>query len=199
MSKYGGNGKERKFGDLYETPVAVTRALLDKLRLPPSMIWEPFAGRGKVSRVLEAAGHKVVSSDIIQRDYELDVIGDYEPLLEDIGRNVDHVISNPPYGPRNSEVPRIVKNLLSVRKRHGVIALLLPSELDFGKSKDRVAVFRDCPNFRGLIRIQDRIKWFEETMGTGTENHCWAIWGPSDWVWDRSRHMPVIDYVRART
>lgn len=199
MTKYGSNGKERKFGDLYETPDAVTRALLSKLKLPArSIIWEPFAGRGKIVKVLEAEGYGVLSSDIIQRDFELDIIGDYENLLDDVGRRVDHVISNPPYGPRNSEVPRIVRNLLRIRRQHGIIALLLPSEMDFGKSKDRVSVFRDCPHFRGLIRIQDRIKWFEDSEGTGTENHVWAIWGPSNWVWDRSRHLPVIDYVRGR-
>src|SRR5215831_576694 len=49
--------------DLYETPTCATEALLRVEKLPPR-IWEPACGRGAIVRVLRAAGHEVVASDI---------------------------------------------------------------------------------------------------------------------------------------
>ena len=50
--------------DLYETPACAIQALLRVEPLPP-VIWEPAAGRGAIKRVLEAAGHTVVASDLV--------------------------------------------------------------------------------------------------------------------------------------
>jgi hypothetical protein len=49
--------------DLYESPACATETLLRVERLPLS-IWEPCAGRGAISRILQAAGHFVTSSDL---------------------------------------------------------------------------------------------------------------------------------------
>jgi hypothetical protein len=50
--------------DLYETPACAIRALMDAEGLP-SIIWEPCAGRGAISRELISAGHVVISSDLV--------------------------------------------------------------------------------------------------------------------------------------
>ena len=57
------SGYERQERDLYETPAWVTEALLP--HLPECRtIWEPAAGSGKMSRVLEGFAGTVISSDL---------------------------------------------------------------------------------------------------------------------------------------
>lgn len=50
--------------DLYETPDVAVHALLGRERLP-RRIWEPACGPGAIVRVLRAAGHDVVASDLV--------------------------------------------------------------------------------------------------------------------------------------
>jgi hypothetical protein len=54
---------ERSF-DLYETPAVAIKALLAVEKVP-SLVWEPACGPGAIVRVLEAAGHVVAASDLI--------------------------------------------------------------------------------------------------------------------------------------
>ncbi len=57
--------------DLYETPDVATRALLHTGELDHfwrSVIWEPAAGRGAISRELIAAGFNIVATDLIAYD-----------------------------------------------------------------------------------------------------------------------------------
>src|SRR5262249_33917491 len=46
--------------DLYETPAGATRALLE-VESFDGAIWEPANGRGAISRVLRAAGYRVIA------------------------------------------------------------------------------------------------------------------------------------------
>jgi hypothetical protein len=172
MTKYGKVKHERQPLDLYETPPEATMTIMRELGLPSSKMWEPFAGSGKIADVLEQLGHSVFRSDITQYGAPLHLQKDFFQIERG---EVDfaHVISNPPYGPRNSLVVPIVKRLLELRPRGGLIALLLPSEIDFGST--RSSIFGDCPNLRMQLKIMGRIRWFEG--GTGTENHCWYVWG----------------------
>lgn len=59
---------ERQPDDFYATPPSCTEALL-RVEEFPAKIWEPACGDGAISRVLEAAGHEVVSSDLVDRGY----------------------------------------------------------------------------------------------------------------------------------
>lgn len=54
--------------DLYETPPEATRALLHIEPGLPERIWEPACGPGAMARVLRAAGHTVLATDLV--DYE---------------------------------------------------------------------------------------------------------------------------------
>jgi hypothetical protein len=82
--------------DLYETPACATRALLSAERLP-HCIWEPpAAGRGPIVRVLHDAGHAVIASDIVEREFLLHFVRDF--LLEaDAPRCCSAIVTNPPY------------------------------------------------------------------------------------------------------
>jgi hypothetical protein len=49
--------------DLYETPAAAVRALINVEKLPID-IWEPCAGRGAIVRELKRGGHRVTAHDL---------------------------------------------------------------------------------------------------------------------------------------
>jgi hypothetical protein len=50
--------------DLYETPPVAVEALLRHERLP-HRLWDPCCGPGNIVKVLRAAGHEVIGSDLV--------------------------------------------------------------------------------------------------------------------------------------
>ncbi len=56
----------REPDDFYETPPDAVEELLRVERFS-GRIWEPACGRGAISEVLEAHGHTVVSTDLVDR------------------------------------------------------------------------------------------------------------------------------------
>lgn len=83
---------DRERDDFYPTPPEGTRALLAVEQFHGS-IWEPACGCGAMSRVLEAAGHEVISTDLIDRGYgtpHVDFLLDYQTRAV-------NVVTNPPF------------------------------------------------------------------------------------------------------
>lgn len=80
--------------DFYETPPCATQTLLRVEALPPAM-WEPCCGKGAISDVLKAAGHFVVSTDLVDRGYgEAGV----DFLMETRAPSgIDTIVTNPPF------------------------------------------------------------------------------------------------------
>lgn len=79
--------------EFYPTPPEAVRALLSVESFSGS-IWEPACGDGAISKVLEAAGYQVISTDLIDRGYGAggqDFLKSDRPLAKNI-------ITNPPYG-----------------------------------------------------------------------------------------------------
>ena len=91
--KSTGNGRHKlvdRAWDLYQTAPEVTRALLANHSLPHD-VWEPAAGCGAISRVLKAAGHNVVSTELIA----------YPGADADVLAGVDFLnVTQPPVGMR---------------------------------------------------------------------------------------------------
>jgi hypothetical protein len=58
---------ERGLDHLYETSPVAVQALLRAEPLP-THIWEPASGPGAIARVLRAAGHQVLATDVV--DYK---------------------------------------------------------------------------------------------------------------------------------
>jgi hypothetical protein len=78
--------------DCYETPACAVEALLRVENLP-RLVWEPACGPGSIVKVLEARGHKVLASDVV--DY-----GCGYPVLDFLtarGRENATIVTNPPY------------------------------------------------------------------------------------------------------
>jgi hypothetical protein len=82
--------------DLYETPPEAVRALLPVEPLPHH-IWEPAAGRGAIVKVLRAAGHEVLASDIA--DYgDPTHFANRDFLTETkLPAGVECILTNPPF------------------------------------------------------------------------------------------------------
>jgi hypothetical protein len=61
---------QREKHDFYQTPPECTEALIaaEDIRMPPQ-VWDPCCGAGDISRVLEASGRDVVSTDLIDRGF----------------------------------------------------------------------------------------------------------------------------------
>ena len=81
-------------GEWYVTQPPVTQALLDRERFP-GRVWEPACGNGAMSRVIEAAGYEVVSSDLTWRGYG-EPGRDFLQATE-LPEGVETVITNPPF------------------------------------------------------------------------------------------------------
>jgi hypothetical protein len=86
--------EEREAFDYYATDPRAVEMLLELEQFSP-VIWEPACGEGHISKVLQAHGYEVISTDLIYRGF-----GDPEPLdflkesLEDFEGDI---ITNPPY------------------------------------------------------------------------------------------------------
>ena len=78
----------------HPTPPRGTRALLSRESFHGT-IWECACGDGAISRVLDAVGHTVISTDLFDRGCGR---GDHD-FLADHTTAADHIITNPPYSP----------------------------------------------------------------------------------------------------
>ena len=66
--------EEREAFDYYATDPKAVEMLLELEQFAP-VIWEPACGEGHISKVLQAHGYQVISTDLVYRGF-----GDPEPL-----------------------------------------------------------------------------------------------------------------------
>ena len=128
----GGPKEKRRELDYYPTPPDVTKALLIFLALAPCTILEPACGDGAMSRVLEAAGHTVISSDIRHTGFGQ---GGLDFLAEE-PRHSDAIITNPPF----AESERFIRKAIT---ESPLVAMLLKSQ--YWHAQKRAALFAEHP------------------------------------------------------
>jgi len=154
--------------DLYETPTPAVEALLRVEQLP-HRIWEPACGRGAIVKVLRAAGHDVVASDLI--DYGAGTGG--VDFLKTTIAPAALVLTNPPF------------KIAAQFAAHGLklcprVILLL--RLAFYESEGRT----DILEHKGLARIhvfRNRLPMMHRDgwTGRGTSSAMAFAW----FVWER--------------
>lgn len=105
--------------EFYPTPPEATRALLSVETFDGS-IWEPACGQGHISKVLEAHGYDVVSTDIVDHGYGRSGIDFLDQCLP----KAKHILTNPPYG-RGLGDAFVAKALSITRHTGGRVAMLL--------------------------------------------------------------------------
>ncbi|MGO8918019.1 MAG: hypothetical protein ACLQJR_19115 [Stellaceae bacterium] len=139
--------------DLYETPRIAVEALLAVEQLP-EVIWEPAAGRGAITRVLEAAGFDVISSDIVGYEFPLDFVADFL-TCEQAPRGCTAALTNPPY----QHAEAFVRHALKLAPN---VFMLL--RLAFLESRRRADIFGQCGLrtvhvFRSRLPMMHRDGW----------------------------------------
>ena len=160
--------------EFYPTPPEATRALLSVEQFDES-IWEPACGRGAISHVLEAAGHQVISTDLIQRDYGT---GGMDFLRESVSR-AKHIVTNPPYG-RGLADAFVEHALALTRETGGTVAMLLNIASLCHPKRHSVWVGRPPSS---IYAIDDLVCWPEGNPSlarsmTAQHRYCWAVWKP---------------------
>lgn len=126
--------KERENDDFYATDPSAAKMLLELETLNKN-IWECSCGEGHLSKVFEAAGHKVYSTDLIDRGYG---IPNTDFLQQTRIFNGD-IITNPPYKYAKEFVE---KGLELVNEGNKVIMFL---KLQFLEGKARKKLFQQYP------------------------------------------------------
>ena len=84
--------EDREKDDFYPTPSEATCSLLKAEAFGPD-VWEPACGDGAISRLFEAAGHRVVSTDLVDRGYG-------EPRVDFLMERrllAPQIVTNPPF------------------------------------------------------------------------------------------------------
>lgn len=127
---------ERQQHDYYATEPKATEVLLDveKFNL---IIWECACGAGHISRVLEAHGYRVISTDLYPRGY-----GSNEPLdfLSDkITYFAGDIITNPPY----KYAVEFARKAIDIVRPGAKVAMLL--KIQFLEGKKRRKFFEENP------------------------------------------------------
>jgi hypothetical protein len=166
----GGNPAEgRQDDDYYATPPEATQALIAAYGLNlhcRGIIHEPCCGDGKISEVLKADNHTVISTDLVYRGYghqfdifELTAGNGFEPY--------PIVITNPPF----NLAERIVRHVLGTWKSECLILLLKST---FFHAADRAD---DLWNTYRPSRVY-MLPWRLDFLGKGrpTMECSWFIW-----------------------
>jgi hypothetical protein len=55
-----------------------------------------------------------------------------------------------------------------------IVAMLLRTDFDHAASRGHL--FADCAMFAKKVVLTKRIRWFEDSNGSPSFNHCWMIW-----------------------
>lgn len=153
--------------DYYPTHPGATRALLSVERFE-GPIWEPACGEGDMSRVLEAVGYEVISSDLIDRGYGeggRDFLMEWSPVAPNI-------VTNPPFRWAIEFTDR------ALQLTTGKVALFL--RLAFLEGVERGQWFPGTPLARVWVMSRrvpmQRGKLQEEGDGHGVIAFAWFIW-----------------------
>jgi hypothetical protein len=171
------SGQKRQDKDFYPTPAWVTETLLRYWVCRPSGIWEPCCGDGSMARVLEAHGHRVVATDLVDRGYGE---GGRDFMLETrLPDGVTAIVTNPPYGDGLFEF--IVHALKLTQPDGGQVAALVNHQFATGQQASKLC-WPTMPAHAMTLALADRIDWSSgigvPAKNRGNHNHCWLVW---DW------------------
>lgn len=158
---------EREKDDFYPTPPEPTRAILnaEKMRLSEfDSIWEPACGDGAMAREIEAAGHDVICSDIIDRGAGAELCSFYDFSAAPSRA----ILTNPPFCECNSGA--WIRHALEVL---GVdyMALLLP--FSWPGAESRAGLWAKYPPARVYL-----MRWRIDFTGGGAPPmlNAWCVW-----------------------
>ena len=176
--------------EFYPTPPEATRALLSAERFDGS-IWEPACGEGHIAKVLTAAGHAVISTDLVAYGFgepKRDFLAERLPLAK-------HIITSPPYGKGLADA--FAKHAIKLTSQTGGnVAMLMnlsglchPMRHDFYVSQPPAVIYAldecTCWPYGDPLRA---------TTSIAKQRYCWIIWKhghtcPTVFRWLSTRHF----------
>lgn len=170
--------------EFYPTPPEATRALLAAETFPGS-IWEPACGTGWIAKELEAAGHPVVATDLV--DYGYGQAG--RDFLGETTSRATHIVTNPPYGRGLGDA--FCRHALALTKQTGgKVAMLLP--IHSLCHPIRHPFFEQHPP-AVIYALDDCHCWPYGNPALATrslkqQRYCWIVWnhrstGPTAFRW----------------
>lgn len=161
---------ERAANDYYATDPRAVEMLLQMETFAP-VIWEPACGEGHISKVLQAHGYEVISTDLIYRGF-----GDPEPLNfleETLDRFEGDIITNPPYSVGLQFVERALESV----RPGGKVAMFL--KVQFLEGKRRGEFFKKSPP-RSVYISRSRLACYKNgDLTTNPESaiaYAWYVW-----------------------
>ena len=158
MSKIAGNSNQRERHPLdhYPTPQSAVDTLLAHVKLSDT-VWEPACGQLDISRVLQKAGHTVISTDIIHNQ---DFFKYDDAITHDI-------VTNPPF----SHGLKFVEHAL--RLTSGNVCMLLP--IGFMTSLSRFHLMRSGKLVQAIVLVK-RLKIKTHYGEVSSQfNHVWYV------------------------
>lgn len=126
-----GSSEGRPDHDYYPTPPEATEALL-RVESFTGSIWEPACGDGAICKVLEAHGHRVLATDLVDRGW-----GEAPHDFLTSPYRADHIVTNPPF----TLAETFVK--LALARTTGKVAIL--GKLAFLEGAKRKVMFESTP------------------------------------------------------
>jgi ParB/Sulfiredoxin domain len=164
--------------DLYETPPAATRALLAAEPID-GPIWEPACGPGAIARVLRAAGHNVLASDIAAYGCD-DAASGVDFLTQTWApAGARTILTNPPF----MHADEFVRRALELVPR--VVMLL---RLAFLESQGRSDIL-DGGQLARVYVFRNRLPMMHRNGWAGP--HASSALALSWFVWDREHRGPT--------
>ena len=166
ISKNKKNGN-RENNDYYATDPKMVEALLAVENFD-KRVWEPACGEGHISKVLEAYGYNVKSSDLIYRGF-----GEIKPcdFLADNHKFDGDIITNPPYKFAQAFVE---KALNSISNNHKVAMLL---KLQFLEGRKRRILFdQNPPHTIYVFSERQECAKNGHFVGACAVCYAWFIW-----------------------
>ena len=161
------SGGEREPNDYYATEPNAVELLLEQETFTP-YVWEPACGEGHISKVLEAHGYKVLSTDLIDRGYGEGGIDFLSIERADISRDI---ITNPPY----KYAKEFVEHALDISMYSTKVAMFL--KLTFLEGQSRRELFAKNPPktvYVSSARLQcGKNGVFEGSSATA---YAWFVW-----------------------
>lgn len=169
----GEDNPDRPKTDFYPTPVEATLTLLANEEIEGD-VWECASGKGHISKILEASGFKVLSTDLIAEEHGYGQFGDFLATTA-LPDGIQSIVTNPPYKIQTEFMVH------GIELQPKILALHLPlqSLLQTG----RIRIMQEIGYPKKILVFAPPLD-VEHAPGEKAKksafNHIWAIWYPNE-------------------
>ena len=180
-SRTVGSGRSKadrvKSLDGYHTPRVAIEHLLRHVRLNRN-IWEPANGFHRISRILEASGYRVATSDVHRWCRGTQVVKDFRLFTDrtkPFRRSGCDIVTNPPFVLAQD----FVEHAMSLLRPGGRLCLLL--RLQFLEGSKRYKMYHRYPParvfvFSGRLPFMHAFNYKGKKSGKGMLAFAWFVW-----------------------